>query len=388
MKKHTIRAAALLLCVLLLLSALSLGVFAAREARAEGDYYVLSKADYANKTRAAYLAKLTSFFTDYKFVWNRDGSPRVALPDSWYGVMKGSDTQNNPYHQKVAKLFKNETTGIWESYVADSFGIDILNLYILRDMYEQYGTVTTKVMTEDWVKYDVWDMGGGHRTMGAYALSKNKGYVAPYVGRAEYGNHYSWCEEPWIETNTLGMVAAGMPNVAVDLTSVFGPFTGDTDNLGWTDYIAAMYAMAYYESDIPTLIRDAAAIFAEDSWEREVIAICMKLYKENPTDWRRSIVLAEDLCTRRNYHYYSRQSTVNEQSRVDINMAFSILGLLYGNGDFDATCKIFSLAGYDARGVCFLPVLGIIGGTEVLPEETNTYLWQDGKGIIVNTYVE
>ena len=36
MKKHTIRAAALLLCVLLLLSALSLGVFAAREARAEG----------------------------------------------------------------------------------------------------------------------------------------------------------------------------------------------------------------------------------------------------------------------------------------------------------------------------------------------------------------
>ena len=40
-------------------------------------------------------------------------------------------------------------------------------------MYEQYGTVTTKVMTEDWVKYDVWDMGGGHRTMGAYALSKS-----------------------------------------------------------------------------------------------------------------------------------------------------------------------------------------------------------------------
>ena len=388
MKKHTIKAAALLLCAVLLLSALSLGAFAVNEARVEGDYYVLSKADYEDKTRAAYLAKLTSFFTDYKFVWNRDGSPRVALPDSWYGVMKGSDTQKNPYHQKVAKLFKNETTGIWESYVADSFGIDILNLYILRDMYEQYGTPTTKVMTDDWVKYDVWDMGGGHRTMGAYALSKNKGYVAPYVGRAEYGNHYSWCEEPWIETNTLGMVAAGMPNVAVDLTAMFGPFTGDTDNLGWTDYIAAMYAMAYYESDIPTLIRDAAAIFAEDSWEREVIAICMKLYKENPTDWRRAIVLAEDLCTRRNYHYYSRQTTVNEQSRVDINMAFSILGLLYGNGDFDLTCKIFSLSGYDARGVCFLPVLGIIGGTAVLPEEANTYLWQDGKGIIVNTYVE
>ena len=388
MKKHFTRAMALLLCAVLLLSALSLGTFAVNEARAEGDYYVLSKADYADKTRAAFLAKLTSFFTDYKFVWNRDGSPRVALPDSWYGVMKGSDTQNNPYHQKVAKLFKNETTGIWESYVADSFGIDILNLYILRDMYTQYGTPTTKVMTEDWVKYDVWDMGGGHRTMGAYALSKNKGYVAPYVGRSEYGNLYSWCEEPWIETNTLGMVAAGMPNVAVDLTGMFGPFTGDTDNLGWTDYIAAMYAMAYYESDIPTLIRDAAAIFAEDSWEREVIAICMKLYKENTDDWRRAIVLAEDLCTRRNYHYYSRQSTVNEQSRVDINMAFSILGLLYGNGDFDLTCKIFSLSGYDARGVCFLPVLGIIGGTAVLPEEANTYLWQDGKGVIVNTYVE
>ena len=92
MKKHTIKTAALLLCALLLFSALPLGVFAVREARVEGDYYVLSKADYADKTRAAFLAKLTSFFTDYKFVWNRDGSPRVALPDSWYGVMKGRTT--------------------------------------------------------------------------------------------------------------------------------------------------------------------------------------------------------------------------------------------------------------------------------------------------------
>ena len=64
MKKHTIKAAALLLCAVLLLSALSLGAFAVNEARVEGDYYVLSKADYEDKTRAAYLAKLTSFFTD------------------------------------------------------------------------------------------------------------------------------------------------------------------------------------------------------------------------------------------------------------------------------------------------------------------------------------
>ena len=350
-------------------------------------FYELSKQDYLDKTAAGYVSKLVSFTTDYKFVWNKDGTPRIALPDEWYRVCAGSDTPNNPYHQKVAKLFYNEQEKLYELWIADAFGIDILDQYILRDMFEKYGTVTTKTITEDWVKYDVYDMGGGQRSVGAYALAKNKNYVSPFLGRAEYGNRYPWCEEPWIENNTLGMVAAGMPNVALDLSSVFTPVTGDSDNVPWGAFIIAMYSMAYFESDIPTLIRRSALVFPEDSWQRKIVEMSFDLYRKYPDDWRAAIIEAEKTCTRRGYYYHTDRA-LHEQGRVDINMAFSLLALLYGNGDFLATSRIFSLSGYDARGVMFLPVLGIVGGLSSLPEEAHEKIWQDGKGYIVNKPVE
>ncbi len=350
--------------------------------RADG-YNVISVEDYMDKTTAAFLSKLISFSTDYKFVWNADGTPRVALPDHWFGWCKGSDTPNNPYHQKVAKLLFNEQTKMYDLYIADTFGIEILNLYILADMYEQFGTVTTKTITDGWVKYDVWDMGGGNRQQGAYALARGNRYIAPFLGMAEYGNRFPWCEEPWICNNTIGCMTAGMPNTAIDIAKIFGSVTGDSDNLVWVDFIAAMYAMAYFEDDIPTLIRDAADLFPDNSYQRYVVDLCFELYAKYPDNWRRAIVEAEQAVFR-NCFYYHTDRSINEQGEADVNMAFSILALLYGKGDYEATGRIFSLSGYDARGVIFSPILGIIGGMDVIPKAGLDMIWQGGKGEIVN----
>ncbi len=347
------------------------------------EYMTITVDEYMDKTTAAFLSKLISFTTDYKFVWNKNGTPRVALPDAWFGWCKGSDTPNNPYHQKVAKLLYNESTKKYDLYIADTFGIEVLNLYILRDMYSEFGTITTKTITDGWIKYDVWDMGGGNRSQGAFALAKNYRYIAPFLGASEYGNRYPWCEEPWICNNTIGLVAAGMPETAIEISKIFGSVTGDSDNLLWVDFIAAMYAMAYYESDIPTLIRKAAMLFPDNSYQKYVVDHCFELYEKYPSNWRRAIVEAEKDVFRRCFYYHTDRSN-NQQGQVDVNMAFSILGLLYGNGDYEATARVFSLSGYDARGVIFLPILGIIGGMDVIPAEGLDMIWQDGNGEIVN----
>ncbi|MBQ5808656.1 MAG: hypothetical protein IIW21_02730, partial [Clostridia bacterium] len=54
--------------------------------------------------------------------------------------------------------------------------------------------------------------------------------------------------------------------------------------------------------------------------------------------------------------------------------------------DYEKTCKIGSLAGYDCETTCgiALTVLSVMKGMDVLPEEVNTVIWQDGKGVIVN----
>ena len=351
------------------------------------DYYVLSKADYMDKTTAGFLGQMIGFLSDYKYVWNKDGSPRVALPEEWWlGICRGNDVAGNPYHTKIIKLYWNDETKMWDNWIADAYSIDIMGQHILRDMRENYGTFTTKVITDGWVKYAPWDMGGGARYNGAYALASKRGYISPYLGMAEYGNEYSWCQEPWIGNDGLGMAAAGMPDVALDLTRAFGRVTGDSDNVRWLDFVAAMSSMAYFESDIPTLIERATEVFPEDAYEREVVEMAYELYARYPNNWRYAVIAAEEECARRFYYLHTEKST-NEQGRCEVNFAFMVLALLYGDGDYMETAKILSLCGYDTRGTIMLPVLGIIGGMDVIPEEAKAVTWQDGKGMIVNKAV-
>ena len=351
------------------------------------DYYVLSKADYMDKTTAGFLGQIIGFLSDYKYVWNSDGSPKIALPEAWWlGICRGNDVAGNPYHTKIIKLYWNDETKMWDNWIADAFSIDILGQHILRDMRENYGTFTTKVITDGWIKYAPWDMGGGSRYLGAYALASKKGYITPYLGSAEYGNQYSWCQEPWIGNDGLGMAAAGMPNVALNLTRAFGRVTGDSDNVRWLDFVVTMSSMAYFESDIQTLINKAAEIFPEDSYERQIVNMAYDLHDRFPDNWRRAVVTAEKECARRFYYLHTEKST-NEQGRCEVNFAFMILALLYGDGDYMETAKILSLCGYDTRGTIMLPILGIIGGMDVIPEEAKAVTWQDGKGMIVNKAV-
>ena len=352
------------------------------------DYYVLSKADYMDKTTAGFLGQIIGFLSDYKYVWNKDGSPRVALPEEWWlGICRGNDVAGNPYHTKIIKLYWNDETKMWDNWIADAYSIDILGQHILRDMRENYGTFTTKVITDGWVKYAPWDMGGGARYNGAYNLASKYGYVTPYLGMAEYGNEYSWCQEPWIGNDGLAMASAGMPNLTLELTRAYGRVTGDSDNVRWLDFVSAMSSMAYFESDIKTLINNACEVFPADAYEREVIEMCYELYARYPNNWRYAIMAAEEECARRFYYLHTEKST-NEQGRCEVNFAFMVLALLYGDGDYMETAKMLSLCGYDTRGTIMLPVLGIIGGMDVIPEEAKAVTWQDGKGMIVNKAVE
>lgn len=192
---------------------------------------VLSTQAYLDKTTAGFLGQLVGVFTGYEFV-KKNGDYAVGLPDAWFALLRGPYSGDRlPYSKHEAKLVYNEETKRYESWMDDDYSIDILNQYILRDMRETYGTFASEVITDGWVKYDVYDMGGGNRTVGAYALMKNRHYLPMFAGSAEYGNRYNYCSEPCIGNETLGMSAAGMPNKAVDLAEIFANVTGDTDNI-------------------------------------------------------------------------------------------------------------------------------------------------------------
>ena len=337
-------------------------------------YYVISKDDYKNKTTAGFLAQLAGFLSGHEFAKGTDGKCLIGMPDSRYKYLGGLYAEN----PACDKHIKNVSTGLYEVWFDDDFSVDVVNQYILSDMFRQYGSVTDKCITDGWVLYDVWDMGGGQRKAGAFGVISRKNYLPQFAGNTEYDNWYSYLSEAYIGTDTLGMSAAGMPESARELAATFSQVTGDRDNTLWAQMFSVMISRAYFEDDIDTLIKTSAeSVFPAGSWPREVLADVYEVYEKYPDDWRAAY---RDFESR---HYLAGDTT---QSDTDINCGFVILDLLYGEGDFEKTCQIGSLAGYDCETTCgiALTILAVMDGMDVLPEKTNELIWQDGQGVLVN----
>ena len=342
------------------------------------EYLILGKDEYLDKTQAGFLSQLVGFLSGYEFVKASGDRCYVAMPDKWFEYCNGPYAGDNPHKRMTDKYILNQSTGIHEVWFDDDFSVDVVNQYILSNMYIQKRTLCQNYITDGWLSFNVWDMGGGQRKVGAYGLINRNNYLPQFAGNTEYGNWYSYLSEPYLGTDTLGMNAPGMPETATHLASIFSQVTGDRDNLRWAQMFSTMISMAYFEKDIPALIKKSAeATFPADSWPSVVLDEVFALYEKYPDNWRTAYKEFE----RR--HYVANNTT---QTDTDINCGFVIFDLLYGGGDYMTTCKIGSLAGYDCESTCgiALTVLGVMNGTSILPEETNAMIWQEGKGVLTN----
>ncbi|MBQ4151200.1 MAG: S-layer homology domain-containing protein [Clostridia bacterium] len=353
--------------------------------KAEGGYNVISIEDYEDKTFAGFMAQFTGFLSGYEFARASDGTPRLAMPDSWFELVNGPYAEYNKNNVHEDKHRLNSETGVWEVWNDDDFSIDILDQYIIRDMYNTYGTFASKMIKDGWINYNVYDMGGGHRSYGAYGLFSKNNYLPGYVGATEFGNEYNVNGEPYIGNETLGFTAAGMPDLAVEMADIFGTVTSDREPTLWLKYFTALISMAYFEDDIPAMMRQAQGVLPTDSHPYRVIDIVFELHEKYPNDWRRAVVHAEKLCHQS--HYDLSDTAIGE---TGINCSMILVGLLYGEGDFYETCKIIGLAGHggDSTNPVGLSAVAVACGWKGVDEESkkiiNEKLWQDGKGLVLN----
>lgn len=350
----------------------------------ENGYYVLPIETYRDKTLCGMLSQITGVLTGYEMVY-LNGVPRFNLPDEWFDFLNGPYAGNNAHNKHENKLTYNEELGLWQVWIDDDYSIDYFSLFMIDDMYEKYGMFASKTIGKSWADYCIYDMGGGHHTYGAYKLAK-KGYFPAFLGNVEYGNMYSYCGEPIIENETLGMIAAGMPNVSVNLANTFGYVTSNRDPVTWAEFFSAVYSLAYVESDIGTIIEKAAKTLPMGSWERYVVDECIKIHASNPDDWRAALLECEDR------FYLPKYDKADSMSEASIFSSIIVMGLLYGDGDYMETCKIIALQGNGGESACAvgLGVVGIMHGWEKLgiseadKAKMNEKLWQNGNGVIYN----
>lgn len=344
--------------------------------RYTSEYHTIAKAVYLDKTTAGFVSQIVGMLSGFEYVRASGDRCRVAMPDDWFELCNGPYAGNDKHTFQGDKLLLNAETGIHETWIDDDFSVDIFNQYALAEMYAD-GGVTAKGISDAWVRYSIWDMGGGQRRTGAYGLISREGYLPQFAGSGEFGNWYSYLPEPYIATDTLGITAAGMPRTAAALADRFAVVTGDRDNLDFARMFATMLSLAYVETDVETLIREAAKTLSPDSLASRIVDEVFILHERYPRDWRTAFIEFEG-------RYYVKD--VTKAGFTPINCGFALLDLLYGDGDYYTTAKIGSLAGYDCETTCgiALSVLAIMGGTAVMPAETDRLVWQGGDGVIVN----
>ena len=172
-----------------------------------------------------------------------------------------------------------------------------------------------------------------------------------------------------IEADFIGMLCPGRPNRAAELADGIGHIMNYGD--GWYGgvFISALYAYAYVCDDIPTIVREASKVIPEGTKFRSCMDDVLRFWKKYPKDWKRCWFEIDKLYA---YEKGCPEGVWNGFS-IDavINSAYVVMGLLYGEGDFEKTMDISTRCGHDSdcNPASSAGVLGVIYGYDAIPEK-------------------
>lgn len=182
-------------------------------------------------------------------------------------------------------------------------------------------------------------------------------------------NPHADCIDYQIESDFAGLMSPGMPNTASEISDRVGHLMNYGD--GWYGgvFIGAMYALAFVEDDLLTIVEKALKTIPAKSKFHRCIADVVKWYKEESDDWKRAWTLYNER--------YSQDVGCPElilaPGNIDatMNSAYVVMGLLYGHQDFGKTMEIATRCGQDSdcNPSSAAGILGTVLGYSSIPEQ-------------------
>ncbi len=176
-----------------------------------------------------------------------------------------------------------------------------------------------------------------------------------------------------IEADYSGLIAPGLPQFAVELGEKFGRLMNYGDGMYAGQFIGAMYAVAFFESDPEKIIETALQAIPADCQYAEMVRDLVAWHRADPGDWEK----AWQLCQKKYRENPDYQKASNGGIDCKINGAYVLLGLLYGQRDPDRTIIIAMRGGQDsdcnpssAAGVLFT-TMGFANVPEKFTRELN-----------------
>ena len=224
-----------------------------------------------------------------------------------------------------------------DTLVNDAFGQDDLyvEMTFLRSL-EQYGLdVSQRQAGIDFANsgYPLWVANAAGRK------NLRNGIAPPDSSHPQFHN-CAGAIDYQIEADYAGLIAPGMPNTVIELGEKFGRLMNYGDGMYAGQFMGAMYAEAFFETDVDRIIAAGLSAIPSESRYAEMVRDMLRWHRENPTDWEKTWALVDK-------KYRSKEYYV---SALDVKLegAFVLMGLLYGSSDPDRTIIISCRCGSDS----------------------------------------
>ena len=174
-----------------------------------------------------------------------------------------------------------------------------------------------------------------------------------------------------IEADFSGILAPGLPQAAVDLGETFGRIMNYGDGLYAGQFVGALYANAYFESDRVKIVEAALRAIPAESRYAQMVRDMLAWYREDAKNWRGAWTNA----VARYWEKGVGKHVSNAEINVRVNGAMVLLGLLWGEGDMDRTMYVATAGGFDSdcnpSSAC--GVLGTVLGAKRLAKYVEGY---------------
>jgi hypothetical protein len=284
-----------------------------------------------------------------------------------YGDRWRSELRGLPRDEKMAIVNNRDN---WEYFTPDG-AADQDDTYIelmFLDAIKTYGVgVTQRQVAEHWLKYmnyqRVW-----HANKEAHTNFKN-GIWPPQSGMKEYNKHWEDIDFQ-IEADLFGIICPGLPQESNKWGEKYGTLMNSGEGLYGGLFVAGMYAIAYFEQDPETIVRYGLRCIPADSKYAAKINLVLDHYTGGKT-WQQAWQALEDKW--KGTYTCPNSQRENSVHSIDagINGAYIVMGLLYGEGDFQQTINISTRCGQDSdcNPSNAAGILGTAYGASWIPEK-------------------
>jgi hypothetical protein len=236
---------------------------------------------------------------------------------------------------------------------------DVEYMYLLN--MEKYGVEPTyEQMREAWmfhIRDRVWLANRAALGLMHY------GYTPPFTGDKEINPH--WFQiDPQLINEIWAYTAPGMVDYAAQKSDWAARVTSDDWGTEPTIHYGAMYAAAFFETDINKLINIGLDALPENGRYAQTVRDMIALHKKH-LKW-------QDAWEEMALKYYINEPNLTKTIwNANLNGAAGILAMLYGKGDFQRTLDLSCAMGFDAdnQAATVAGILGVISGLKGLPKD-------------------